>query len=273
MQLTIAMFNELRGLIQEKTGLCFSDNKKYLIESRLQSRLRERNCKTFEEYWHLIRFDAWRDKELTALIDLVTTNETYFYRDAGQLQAFIDVAIPTLLKLNERTGRLRIWSAACSTGDEPYTLAMMLLDHPALVKWTIEILGSDISETVLGLARGGTYGPYAVRQMPAALRQKYFTEEEGRYVLAPKVRQVVKFANVNLFDKARLKLIRDMDVIFCRNCLIYFDEAGKRQIVDCLYDSLRQGGYLVIGFSESMHGVTRSFKPVHANRTVLYQKV
>ena len=272
MQLTIAMFNDFRALIYEKTGLFFTDNKKYLLESRLQTRLRERNCKTFEEYWQLIRYDAWRDKELTMLFDLVTTNETYFYRDASQLQAFVDVAVPALLKLNEHTCRLRIWSAACSTGDEPYTLAMMLFEHPALVKWTIEILGSDISETVLTQARSGVYGPYAVRQIPASLRQKYFTEKDGPFVLVPKVRQVVKFANINLYDKARLRLIRDMDVIFCRNCLIYFDDNGKRQIVDSLYDSLKPGGYLIIGFSESIHGVTRSFKPVHANRTVLYQK-
>ena len=272
MQLTIAMFNDFRALIYEKTGLFFTDNKKYLLESRLQTRLRERNCKTFEEYWQLIRYDAWRDKELTMLFDLVTTNETYFYRDASQLQAFVDVAVPALLKLNEHTCRLRIWSAACSTGDEPYTLAMMLFEHPALAKWTIEILGSDISETVLTQARSGVYGPYAVRQIPASLRQKYFTEKDGPFVLVPKVRQVVKFANINLYDKARLRLIRDMDVIFCRNCLIYFDDNGKRQIVDSLYDSLKPGGYLIIGFSESIHGVTRSFKPVHANRTVLYQK-
>ncbi|MBI5855889.1 MAG: protein-glutamate O-methyltransferase CheR [Nitrospirae bacterium] len=272
MHLAPAIFDQLRTLIYEKTGLHFQDNKKYLLESRLQVRLRERNCKTFEEYWHLLRYDAWRDKELSALFELVTTNETYFCRDAGQLQAFVDVAVPVLLKANERTNRLRIWSAACSTGDEPYTLAMMLFEHRALAKWTIEILGSDISEAVLAQARSGRYGPYAVRQMPAALRQKYFTEEDGQFVLGLKVKQVVRFANINLYDSARLKLIRDQDVIFCRNCLIYFDDNGKRKIVDSLYDSLRPGGYLIIGFSESLHGVGRSFKPVHANRTVMYQK-
>jgi chemotaxis protein methyltransferase CheR len=273
MELNGKAFGDLRDLIYEKTGLFFQDNKKYLLESRLLPRLRERNCQTFEEYWHLLRYDAWRDKELAALFDLVTTNETYFFRDLPQLQAFVEVAIPALIKANEQSGRIRIWSAACSTGDEPYTLAILLLEHPVLAKWNLEILASDISETVLAQARKGVYGPYAVRQVPPTLRQQYFSEHDGQFVVSSRAKEKVKFANINLYDAARLRLIRDQDVIFCRNCLIYFDDQAKRKILDSLYDALRPGGILVIGFSESLHSISRAFKPIHANRTVLYQKV
>lgn len=273
MELSTETFLDLRKLIYEHSGIFFHENKKYVLESRLQARLRERNCASYEEYCQLLKYDPWRDKELSTLFNLVTTNETFFYRDLPQLQAFADVVIPTIVEANRETSRIRVWSAACSTGDEPYTLAIMMLEHPALANWSIEILGSDISEAVLNTARKGTYGTYAVRNMPPALLKKYFVVEEGQYVLCAQVKRLVKFANINLYDAAHLKLIRGMDVIFCRNCLIYFDDKAKQKIVDHLYDCLRPGGYLVIGFSESLHGLSRAFRPVHANRSVVYQKV
>lgn len=272
MELTAATFKQLRDLIYEQSGMYFQDGKKYLLEGRLQGRLRERNCTSYEEYYNLLKFDAWRDNELASLFNLVTTNETFFYRDLLQLQAFTETILPAVMKLNPAQ-QLRIWSAACSSGDEPYTLAIMLLEHPELAKWTIEILGSDISEAVLHQARKGVYGQYAVRNIPPPQLKKYFAVAEGQYVLAPEVKRLVKFANVNLYDSARLKLLRGMDVIFCRNCLIYFDDKAKQKIVDNLYDCLRPNGYLVIGFSETLHAVSRAFKPVHANRSVVYQKV
>ena len=272
MQLSPDTFKQLRDLIYERSGMYFQDNKKYILEGRLQGRLRERHCRSYEDYYNLLKFDAWRDSELTALFDLITTNETFFYRDMPQLLAFNDTIVPAIMEANRGVSKLRIWSAACSTGDEPYTLAMMLLERPALINWSIEILGSDISETVLNQARRGVYGAHSVRNVPPALLAKYFAKEGGQYVLSAKVKQLVKFMNVNLYDQARLKMLRGMDVIFCRNCLIYFDDKAKQKIVASLYDCLRPNGYLVIGFSESMHEVSKAFKPVHAHRTVLYQK-
>ncbi|WP_447972137.1 CheR family methyltransferase [Nitrospira sp. Kam-Ns4a] len=273
MELSAATFAALRNFIYEQSGIYFQDNKKYVLESRLQARLKERNCASFEEYCHLLKDDAWRDRELHALFNLVTTNETYFYRDLPQLQAFTDLVLPALLQGNQDTRQLRLWSAACSTGDEPYTLAMQLLEQPAFVGWSIEVLASDISEAALTTARKGIYGAYAVRNVPPALLEKYFTVEDGQYVLSAKVKRLVKFAHVNLYDAPRLKMIRGMDVIFCRNCLIYCDEAAKQKIVNGLYDCLRPDGYLVIGFSESLHTLSRAFRPLHANRAVVYQKI
>lgn len=273
MQLSADTFKQLRDLIYERSGMYFQDNKKYILEGRLQARLRERHCRSYEDYYNLLKFDAWRDNELTALFDLITTNETFFYRDLPQLHAFNDTILPAVMAANQGTFKLRIWSAACSTGDEPYTLAMMLLERPALANWSIEILASDISETVLSQARQGLYGPHSVRNVPPALLKKYFTLEDGRYALCDRVKQLVKFMNLNLYDQTRLKLLRGLDVILCRNCLIYFDDKAKQKIVAGLYDCLRHNGYLIIGFSESMHAVSSAFKPMHAHRTVLYQKV
>ncbi|MGH7230378.1 MAG: CheR family methyltransferase [Nitrospiraceae bacterium] len=272
MELSPTTFLDLRNLIYAQSGIFFQDNKKYVLEGRLQVRLRERNCATYEEYCHLLKYDSMRDKELAALFSLVTTNETYFYRDVPQLQAFTDMIVPAIAETNRGAKRLQLWSAACSTGDEPYTLAIMMLEHPALATWSVEILASDISEAVLTTARRGIYGEYAVRNVPPALLKKYFTVEEGQYVLTPALKRLVRFANINLYEAPRLKMIRGMDVIFCRNCLIYFDDKAKQKIVNHLYDGLRLNGYLVIGFSESLHNLSRAFRPVHANRSVLYQK-
>ncbi|MDH4188341.1 MAG: hypothetical protein OEV08_15230, partial [Nitrospira sp.] len=148
-----------------------------------------------------------------------------------------------------------------------------LLEHFPLAKWTIEILATDISEHVLAQARKAAYGPYAIRNIPPALLAKYFTQENGLYCLSPKVKQLVRFANVNLYDRPRLKLIRNMDAVICRNCLIYFDDRARQQIVSDFYDCLRPNGQLIIGFSESLHNITRAFRPIHAGRSVAYQKL
>ncbi|TLY20884.1 MAG: protein-glutamate O-methyltransferase CheR [Nitrospirae bacterium] len=313
-------FVGFRNLIYEKSGIYFPDNKKYVLDSRLASRLAEHNCTTFEEYLALLKTDAWRDKELPALFNAVTTNETFFFRDLPQLQAFNDLILPAMIKENQGTKRLKIWSAACSTGDEPFTLAILLLERgregagssgkePALAGsglagamtpgaggckgekesvladsraggcngdlggWNVEVAASDISEAALGSARRGAYGPYAMRHVSPPLLSRYFTMEDGLHCVKPEVKRLVRFAHINLFDSARVKLMKGMDIIFCRNCLIYFDDKAKKRVVDSFYDCLNPRGYLLIGFSESLHNVTRAFHPISSHKTVVYQKV
>ena len=294
-------FVGFRDLIYEKSGIYFPDNKKYVLDSRLAPRLTEHNCTTFEEYLALLRTDAWRDKELPALFNAVTTNETFFFRDLPQLQAFNDLILPAMIKENQGTKRLKIWSAACSTGDEAFTLAILLLERawegarllersPAetwplrsvpgaggcngdLGGWNVEIAASDISEAALGSARSGAYGPYAMRHVSPALVSRYFVMENGLHCVKPEVKRLVRFAHINLFDSARVKLMKGMDIIFCRNCLIYFDDKAKKRVVDSFYDCLNPRGYLVIGFSESLHSLTRAFHPISSHKTVVYQKI
>jgi chemotaxis protein methyltransferase CheR len=297
-------FTGFRDLIYEKSGIYFPDNKKYVLDSRLALRLAEHNCTTFEEYLALLRTEAWRDKEFPALFNAVTTNETFFFRDLPQLQAFSDLILPAVIKTNQETKRLKIWSAACSTGDEAFTLAILLLERARegafgvsgaggckgdkesvladsrvgggngdLRAWNREIAASDISEAALGTARRGAYGPYATRHVSPALLSRYFTLEDGLHSVKPELKRLVRFAHINLFETARVKLMKGMDIIFCRNCLIYFDDKAKKRVVDSFYDCLNPGGYLVIGFSESLHNLTRAFHPISSHKTVVYQKV
>ena len=275
-------FVGFRNLIYEKSGIYFPDNKKYVLDSRLASRLAEHNCTTFEEYLALLRTDAWRDKELPALFNAVTTNETFFFRDLPQLQAFNDLILPAMIKENQGTKRLKIWSAACSTGDEPFTLAILLLERGRegaggcngdLGGWNVEVAASDISEAVLRSARRAAYGTYAMQHVSPLLRSRYFMIEDGLHCVKHEAKRLVRFAHINLYDTARVKMMKGMDVIFCRNCLIYFDDKAKKRVVDSFYDCLNPHGYLVIGFSESLHNLTRAFHPISSHKTVVYQKV
>ena len=287
--MSVPTFVGFREFIYEKSGIYFPDNKKYVLDSRLASRLAEHNCTTFEEYLALLRTDAWRDKELPALFNAVTTNETFFFRDLPQLQAFNDLILPAMIKENRGTRSLKIWSAGCSTGDEAFTLAILLLERGReaasfgspgaggcngdLSGWNVEVAASDISEAALGSARRGAYGPYATRNVAPALLSRYFTMEDGLHCVKPELKRLVRFAHINLYDSARVKLMKGMDIIFCRNCLIYFDDKAKKRVVDSFYDCLNPGGYLVIGFSESLHNVTRAFHPISSHKSVVYQKV
>jgi len=273
-EMTAQTFASFRDLIYEKSGIYFPDNKKYLLDSRLTSRLTDRNCATFEEYLAFLKTDGLREKELPALFNAVTTNETFLFRDLPQLQAFNDHILPAVIKENQETKRVKIWSAACSTGDEPYTLAILLLEHGLeLSGWNLEIAASDISEAALGSARRAAYGPYAMRHVAPPLQSRYFMMEDGLHCVKPEVKRLVRFAHINLFDTARVKLMKGLDVIFCRNCLIYFDDKAKKRVVDSFYDCLNPHGYLVIGFSESLHNLTRAFHPISSHKTVVYQKV
>lgn len=268
-------FKQLRDLIYEKSGMFFPDNKAYLIESRIGQRVREKGCRTFEEYISALRFEA-DEKEFTALFNHITINETSFFRDIEQLDVVVNGLVREVIdeKTKKGTKKLKIWSAASSSGEEPYTLAIYLLEkHASLAGWDIEILGSDISEAVLSAGRRGVYGNYAVKNTPESYLKKYFTSNgDGTHSVRPEVKQRVRFANVNLYDTQRLKLMREMDIILCRNVLIYFDENSKRKVVSGLYDSLNPGGYLVIGRSESLHNLTRAFRLENKDRMVFYKK-
>ncbi|HHL39725.1 MAG TPA: protein-glutamate O-methyltransferase CheR [Deltaproteobacteria bacterium] len=269
-------FRQLRDLINSKCGIFFGDNKRYLLESRLSRRLEERGLKSFEEYFYFLNYDKHKDRELSILLNSIVTNETSFFRDPAQLEAFAKGVVPLALekKKNGFDRTLRVWSAASSTGEEPYTLAMMLIEAGLQRRgWRIEVTGSDISDNVLESAKRGIYEKYSLRNTPENYLRKYFTNSGDHYTVKPDVRQVVRYRKINLMDSAAMRTLRMIDIVFCRNVLIYFDDASKKQVISNLYDSLVSGGYLFLGFSESLHGLTRLFKPVSFDRSVVYQKV
>lgn len=267
-QLNDSTFRQLRDFIYEKTGIYIADSKKYLIENRLSKRIEEKGLKGFEEYLTLLKKN---DEELKRLYDAITTNETYFFRENQQIEVLIKDLVP---RITETKGSrdIKIWSAACSTGEEPYTIAMMLLENcPGL---RFEIFASDISESVLSSAKKGIYTSYSVRNVPSILLNKYFRKNgQMLYELDHSLKKFVNFTNINLMDDRKMRSIKGMDVIFCRNVLIYFDERAKQKVVSLLYDSLRQGGYLFVGTSESLHNVTRAFRPLIFEKVVVYQRV
>ena len=262
-------FGQIRDFIYEKCGIYVPDGKKYLIEKKIGARVQARNLGSFEDYLALARSPQNAD-ELPKLFDAVTTNETYFCREPQQFDALLDSVIPAIL-YKRASKDLRIWSAACSSGEEPYTISLLMAEKKSHLR--LEILASDISEEVLATARKGVYGSYATRNIPPPMLQKYFKEGGWALELSPAIRSPVKFMNINLIDDKKIRTIRDVDVVFCRNVLIYFDEKAKQKVVANLYDTLRPGGYLFIGSSESLHNITRAFKPVTFNKVVVYQKV
>lgn len=266
-------FKQLREFIYEQTGITFQENQRYLLESRLAPRLKEHNLSGYAQYLNFLRFDTYRDRELVSLYGLITTNETYFYRDQAQLDAFIKTIVPAVMEANKTTRQLRIWSAACSSGDEPYTIALMLSDYAPLVNWNIEILGTDISEPILKLAKAGVYTAHALRHVPPHLKSRHFTGQGENFAISAAIKQRVKFMNLNLYDRPRLKLVRGIDVVFCRNCLIYFDDKAKHQIVTDLAAALKPNGYLIIGFSESLTKMSDVVRAQHVGRSVVYQKI
>jgi chemotaxis protein methyltransferase CheR len=268
------VFRLLRDFIHGYCGIFFDDGSKFLLERRLSRRLEQHRLKTFEEYYHFLKYDRKRDEELVVLIDNLTTNETYFFRESPQLRAFSEEILPEL-----RTGLagrkvLRIWSAGCSTGEEPYTIAILLLESGDWWRdWQIEILGSDINQRVLHTARKGVYKKSAYRSTSPAMLSKYFVEDEkGDYRIIDKVKELVSFSSVNLLDPFKTSLISNMDIIFCRNVIIYFDREAKKKVIESFYHKLREGGFLLLGHSESLINISNAFALRTLKNDMVYQK-
>ncbi len=261
-------FKQLRDFIYEKSGIFMPDTKKYLLENRLAGIIQKKNLDNFEDYLYLIRYGKNGD-ELSSLFDAITVNETYFMREPQQLNVLVDNIAPMIIE-KKKIKNLRIWSAACSTGEEPYTIVMLLAEKNNL---SAEVLASDISDEAIDYAKKATYSSYSVRNVPKIYLTKYFKENGQTYMFGHSAKNSVKFMNINLLDERKMRSIHGMDVIFCRNVLIYFDDKAKQKAVSYLYDSLKTDGFLFVGISESLHNVTRAFKPITINNVVVYQKI
>ena len=272
--MTEETFKQLRDFIYEKTGIYVPDNKKYFLENRLSRILKEKNFRGFDDYLYFLKYSANRH-DFSKLFDSVTTNETFFFREPQQFEVLANNLLPQIIKENTQMGRkdIKFWSAASSTGEEAYTLAMILLEKPELAFIRKEIYASDISETVLMSAKKAMYGSYSVRNVPPQYMAKYFKDSGGIYILSDVVKSMVKFMSINLIEEKEVKQLKGIDVVFCRNVLIYFDDKAKKKAVSLIYDVLRPKGYLFVGTSESLHNITRAFRPMVINKVVVYQKV
>lgn len=267
-------FRLLRDFVYQHCGLSFHEENRYLFEKRLSKRLQQHQLKSFKDYYYLLRYSPQRENELTELVNLLTTNETYFFREDFQLKTFVREVLPEIHAQKEREGSrsLRIWSAGCSSGEEPYTLAMLLLDMPAFHGWNIEIIGTDISQRVLTLARKGVYGSSSFRTTSDDYLRRFFVESEGKYKIVDRVKNLVTISHLNLFDATKVSLLGKMDAIFCRNVIIYFDAPGKKRVIDTFYQRLRSDGFLLLGHSESLMNISNLFTLRHFTHDMVYQR-
>lgn len=273
-EMTREEFEMMRDFIHEKSGIFFAENKQYLLKNRLEKRMATLGIKTYRDYFYHIKYDNSL-KEFNQLLNIVTTNETSFFRNEPQLKSFSDEVLPQFIK--EKTGSvkpLRIWSAGCSTGEEPYTLAMMVTERlGSLSGWNVEIYANDISENVLQKARKGEYSGLTLRNVKPNVLERFFTREDNDvYRVKPEIKSLVRFSQINLNDPRQLARYSNVDVIYCRNVMIYFSDEVKRQIVRGFYNSLRPGGYFYIGHSETLHGISKAFKLVYLKNALVYRK-
>jgi len=264
----------IRDFIYKTTGLYFSDDKKSYIQKRLKIAMDNLGITDFWEYLKRIETDR---NTFNKFLELITTNETYFFRDIPQLDMFSKYVLPELLnrKANKGDFRLKIWSAGCSTGEESYTIAIILKERLEYFDdWDIEILGTDISERVLKLAQDAVYMPRSLKDVPEYIKLKYFnfSSSDKMYKLKDEIKKMVTFRYLNLYDDSKMKLMRNFDIIFCRNVLIYFDEESRKRVVEYFYDALNPGGYIFLGHSESILRITKAFEIVYFDSNIAFRK-
>jgi len=272
-------------LLRDRFGLAFSLDARHSLERRLRERLQKAGIATFTDYVRLLRSERG-EQELVEAADLVTVNETYLLREEPQLRAFADDGVALLGK----SKRLSVWSAGCSTGEEAYSIAIVLLEAAKIPATGIRIAGTDLSRRCIQTARRGVFGPSAFRVTSDSTRRRWFSDKSDGAHAHDELRQLVHFSQMNLLDRARASLIGTVDVVFCRNVLIYMDDAARSRIVSMFHELLTPGGLLLLGHSESLlHDQQRSarlsstheatdaapappFEPVHLRSEIVYRK-
>jgi chemotaxis protein methyltransferase CheR len=265
-------FQRLSEFIYRRTGMLFTETKRYYVERRVHERMQATRSQTFASYFARLRIDAL--SEVEQLVNAFTVNETYFYRETHQLQCLTNDLLADRVSRRAASNTIRIWSLPCSTGEEPYSIAIWLLQNwPPVDAFDIEIIGSDIDTKVLEAARRGLFGKRALMQLPADVIDKYFVPlDDDQWQLADDIRGSVHFAPANLINAAQTVAFGRFDVIFCRNVLIYFDDASRRIAAENLYESLLPGGFLCLGHTESMSRISPLFEVRRFSDAIVYQR-
>ena len=266
-------FRLLRDLVNEFCGIEFSNEQRFTLERRLRDRLRALDLDSFQDYYQYLRYHPGATAELERAAELLTTNETYLFREEYQLRAFQNELLPLLRERLDRSRqrRLAVWSAGCSTGEEVYTLAILIANSGLFDGWDVRLFGNDISRRVLHTARRAVYGPSSFRAMSAKYDRFFVDGPEGKTV-HPRIRAMCHFGHLNLLDRDRTAIVGRVDVIFCRNVLIYFDAESRKRVIDTLYERLVPEGYLLLGHSESLLNLSTAFELVHLKGDLVYRK-
>lgn len=264
-------FRLLRDMVNDFCGILLSDTVMMKVERRLGERLANLGLSTFSEYYRYLRYHQDRKQELENAVDLLTTNETYFFRERAQLIAFRDEVLPIIKDLAAPRRSLTIWSAGCSTGEEVYTVAMLIKQSKLFENWDIRVFGNDVSRRVLHVARRAVYGETSFRSLPDEYKE-YFVETSAGRSVVPAIRSMCHFGHFNLLDEPRTAMVGYVDAILCRNVLIYFDQASRMRLIQTFFRRLRPGGFLMLGHSESLLNVSTSFELAHLLGDLAYRK-
>lgn len=269
--MNVTDFEMIARLLKERSGLALSKDKAYLVESRLNPVARKWNFAGFDDLAQAIR-KGGDEALLVAVTEAMTTNESFFFRDQKPFDQFKEVVLPHLLQHRASGKSFRIWSAACSSGQEPYTLAMLLKENAAMLAgWRIEIVATDLSSEILTQAKEGLYSQFEVqRGLPITLLMKYFKQNGDRWQISDEIRKMVRFQQFNLLHNPRS--LGQFDAIFCRNVLIYFDPPTKTKVLDSLADMMPADGFLYLGGAETVLGMTTRFQPMQGQRGI-YNKI
>ncbi|MBI1820866.1 MAG: protein-glutamate O-methyltransferase CheR [Nitrospirae bacterium] len=265
-------FRLFQDLMRQKAGIILDDKGKEFVRSRLRDSVIKKEFSDFKDFYYYLKYDKNRETELFNVVDLLTIHETYFFRETLQLEAFSDEVISEIMARNKSHKSIRIWSAGCSTGEEAYTLSMLILEKPELRDWRCEIFGTDISPPVLHCARKGIYTQNSFRGMPDQFLEKYFTKEDKGYQIKAPVKEKVVFFHINLIEPEKMFFLNEMDVIFCRNVIIYFNLDVKKKVIGTFHEKLKQNGFLFLGHSESLSYITADFELRHFKKDMVYQK-
>jgi chemotaxis protein methyltransferase CheR len=266
----------IRDLVYKAAGIFQPDNKLKFLEDRCLRRMHELKVANLREYLDRLNQPTGGREEMVKFLNEVTVGETYFFRCQPQLDALKSVVWPRIIaaRASLPIKKLRIWSAGCSTGEEPYTLAIMLLEaSDTLFKgWSFDIQATDLNERSVEHARTGIYGDYSTRNLTPVLRQKYFDQVGDKLQVNAAVRKLVTVSRLNMLEDTRMLFMKGMDLIFCANVLIYFDVNSKKRVIQHFYSNLQSNGYLFLGHSESLYGVNDQFKLVHFPSATGYLK-
>ncbi len=275
-KLSDSSFENLRKYIYDNCGIYFQDNKKYLLESRIQKRLTFLSLGSYDDYLVYLKSSNGSINEKKYLYEAITINETFFFRNQPQLDALVSSIIPEIIAAKRKLGKpkIRIWSAASSSGEEAYSIAMIITDliKPKYPDLDFEIIGTDINHAVIETAKEGKYREYSIRNSPIYYLKKYFVQSGNSFEVNPDIRKFVTFKLLNLFDDLAMKSMINFDIIFCANVLIYFDIKSKMKVVSSLYNSLNKGGYFFIGYAETLHMISKAFSVVSYPKTIGYKK-
>ena len=265
-------FLKFQEYFYRKTGIQFEHSKRYFVDKRLVERIETTGNDSFRSYFAMLRFQA-SGIELQALVNSMTINETYFFREEYQFHCLVNSILPEIVANKKNNEPIRIWVIPSSSGEEPYSIAMCLLERwLGIHKWDVEIISSDIDTKILAQARSGLYSERSVKHVPRAYMQKYFQQTPQGYQLNDDLRSAVEFTRINLMEASEVRPYRNFDVIFCRNLLIYFDDVSRKQAAETFYDALRPGGFICLGHSESMSRISALYKIRKFPEAIVYQK-